>query len=138
IGDRVVRGVKAVGSGLRRAGQKVRAGFDRLRGKRPQSPADRKAAKRRREDAAFAATRARLDALFAKGVTRARLATEVAWLKLRYRWGSLRVQGAADARRAAISGGFSPERTGTAGYVNGDLDTLEQLTYRYPKAKRKL
>ncbi|MDQ6719344.1 MAG: hypothetical protein M3003_00940, partial [Candidatus Dormibacteraeota bacterium] len=32
IGGRIVGGVKAVGSGLRRAGQKVRAGFDRLRG----------------------------------------------------------------------------------------------------------
>src|SRR5436305_8784518 len=66
IGDRIVRGVKAIGSGLRRAGQKVRAGFDRLRGKRPQSPGDREAAKRTREDAAFTATRARLDDLFAK------------------------------------------------------------------------
>jgi len=138
IGYRIVRGVKAVGSGLRRAGRKVRGGFDRLRGKRPKSHAEQERAKHARQEAAFAATRSRLDALFAKGVTRVRLATEVAWLKLRYRWGSLSVQGATGARRVAISGGFSPERTVTAGHVTEELDTLEQLISRYPKAKRKL
>jgi hypothetical protein len=138
IGGRIVRGVKAVGSGLRRAGQKVRAGFDRLRGKRPKSHADQEHAKHERQEAAFVATKSHLDALFAKGVSRARLATEVIWLKLRYRWGSLRVQGPTDARHVAISGGFSPERTVTAGQVREEAETLEQMVSRYPKAKRKL
>src|SRR5207245_11551326 len=97
IGYRIVRGVKAVGSGLRRAGQKVRAGFDRLRGKRPKSHAEQERAKHERQEAAFVATKSRLDALLAKGVTRVRLAAEVSWLKLRYRWGSLHLQGAAEA-----------------------------------------
>jgi hypothetical protein len=138
IGGRIVRGVKAVGSSFRRAGQKVRAGFDRLRGKRPKSHADQERAKHERREAAFVATKSHLDALFAKGVARARLATEVAWLKLRYRWGSLRVQGSADARHVAVSGGFSPERTVTVGQVTDEAQTLEQMISRYPKAKRKL
>jgi hypothetical protein len=138
IGGRIVRGVKAVGSGLRRAGQKVRAGFDRLRGKRPKSHADQERAKHQRQEAAFAATKTHLDALFAKGVSRARLASEVIWLKLRYRWGSLRVQGPTDARHVAVSGGFSPERTVTAGQVTEETETLEQMISRYPMAKKKL
>jgi hypothetical protein len=138
IGGRIVRGVKTVGSGIRRAGQKVRSGFDRLRGKRPKSHADQERAKDQRQEAAFLATRSKLDALFANGVTRARLATEVAWLKLRFRWGSLRVQGSADARHVAVSGGFSPERTVTVGQVTDEAQTLEQMVSRYPVAKRKL
>src|SRR5207302_6743927 len=138
IGGRIVAGVKAVGSGLRRAGQKVRAGFDRLGGKHPKSHADQERAKHERQEAAFVATKSRLDALFAKGVTRVRLAAEVSWLKLRYRWGSLHLQGAAEARRVAVSGGFSPERTITAGQVTEEAQTLELMISRYPKAKRKL
>jgi hypothetical protein len=138
IGGRIVAGVKAVGSGLRRAGQKVRAGFDRLRGKHPKSHADQERAKHERQEAAFVATKSRLDALFARGVSKARLVTEVSWLKIRYRWGSLHVQGATEARHVAVSGGFSPERTVTAGQVTEEAETLEQLLSRYPKAKRKL
>src|SRR2546421_6414946 len=138
IGNRVLRGVKAIGSGLRRAGQKVRAGFDRLRGKHPKSHADQERAKRDRQEAAFAATKSRLDALFAKGVSRARLATEVSWLKVRYRWGSLHIHGATEARRLAVSGGFSPERTVTVGQVSELAETLEEMISRYPIAKRKL
>jgi hypothetical protein len=137
IGGRIVRGVKTVGSGLRRAGQKLRGGFDRLRGKRPKSHADQERGKRESQEAAFVATKSKLDSLFARGVTRARLATEVAWLKLRYRWGSLRVQGA-DARHVAVSGGFSPERTLTVGQVTDEAETLDQMISRYPKARRKL
>ena len=138
IGGRIVRGVKAVGSGLRRAGQNVRAGFDRLRGKRPKSHADQERAKHERQEAAFVATKSKLDALFAKGVSRARLATEVVWLRLRYRWGSLRIQGPQDAHHVAVAGGFSPERTVTAGQVSEETETLEQMISRFPVAKRKL
>src|SRR2546421_11368416 len=138
IGNRVLRGVKAVGSGLRRAGRKVRAGFDRLRGKHPKSHADQERAKHERQEAAFVATKSRLDALFAKGITKARLASEVSWLKVRYRWGSLHLQGATEARRVTVSGGFSPERTVAIGQVSDAAETLEQLISRYPKAKRKL
>src|SRR5207302_10243066 len=108
IGNRVLRGVKAVGSGLRRAGQKVRAGFDRLRGKHPKSHADQERAKHERQEAAFAATKSRLDALFAKGVSRSRLMAEVAVLKFRYRWSTLRLEGNPKAARAVVVGGFSP------------------------------
>jgi hypothetical protein len=87
---------------------------------------------------AFVATKSKLDALFAKGVSRARLAAEVAFLKLRYRWGTLKVQGAAEAQRVSVLGGFSPVRTVTAGKVAQEAETLEQLVSRYPKAKRKL
>jgi hypothetical protein len=38
----------------------------------------------------------------------------------------------------AVTGGFSPERTVTAGHVSEESETLEQLISRYPKAKRKL
>jgi hypothetical protein len=62
----------------------------------------------------------------------------VAWLKLRYRWGSLRVQGSTDAHHVAVAGGFSPERTVTVGQVTEEAETLEQMVSRYPKAKRKL
>jgi phage-related protein len=126
IGGRIVSGVKAVGSGLRRAGQKARAGFDRLRGKRPKSHADQERAKHERQEAAFISTKSHLDALFAKGVTRARLASEVAWLKLRYRWSSLRVQGPTDAPHAAVSGGFSPEQYVTSGRLRSP-ESLEAL-----------
>lgn len=138
IGGRIVRGAKAVGGAFRRAGQKVRAGFDRLRGKRPKSHADHEAAKRNREEAAFAATKAKLDGLFARGVSRARLAAEVGFLKLRYRWGTLRVQGAAEAQPVSVLGGFSPVRTVTVGKVAQEAETLEQMISRYPVAKRKL
>ena len=138
IGRRIVKGARAVGSAFRRAGQRVRAGFDRLRGKRPKSHADQERAKHEREQAAFSATKAKLDALFAKGVSRGRLASEVARLKLRYRWGSLRVQGPTEARHVAVAGGFSPERTVTAGQVTHEAETLEQMISRFPRAKRKL
>jgi hypothetical protein len=38
----------------------------------------------------------------------------------------------------AVSGGFSPDRTVTAGPVTEEAETLEQMVSRYPKAKRKL
>src|SRR5207302_9368971 len=117
IGNRVLRGVKAVGSGLRRAGQKVRAGFDRLRGKHPKSHADQERAKHERQEAAFAATKSRLDALFARGASRARLAAQVAILKLRYRWSSLELQGPLKARNVEVVGGFSPKRHVTSGQL---------------------
>jgi hypothetical protein len=60
------------------------------------------------------------------------------WLKLRYRWGSLRVQGPTHARHLAVSGGFSPERTVTVGQVTEEAETLEQMISRYPVAKTKL
>jgi hypothetical protein len=60
------------------------------------------------------------------------------WLKLRYRWGSLRIHGSTDARRMTVSGGFSPERTVTVGQVTDEAETLEQMISRYPVAKRKL
>jgi hypothetical protein len=126
IGGRIVHGVKAVGSGIRRAGQKVRAGFDRLRGKRPESQADHEGAKRKREEAAFTATKAKLDALFAKGISRARLAAQIAILRVRYRWSSLGLQGAPDAKNAEVIGGFSPKRRVTSGPVR-DSDSLEAL-----------
>ena len=140
IGGRVVRGIKAVGSGLRRAGQKVRAGFDRLRGRRPKSHAEQERAKHERQEAAFAATKSHLDALFAKGVSRARLATEVVWLKVRYRWTTLHLQGLEGARHLSILGGFSPERRVSEGdlilaseaedlrsLLNGDALALTKL-----------
>jgi hypothetical protein len=138
VGGRIVGGIKAVGSGLRRAGQKVRAGFDRLRGKRPKSHADQERAKREREQAAFSATKAKLDRLIASGVSRAKLSTEAATLKLRYRWSSLRVQGSPASNRVAVVGGFSPVKVVTQGQVISEAETLEQLVSRYPKAKRKL
>jgi hypothetical protein len=110
IGGRIVRGVKAVGSSFRRAGQKVRAGFDRLRGKRPKSHADQERGKRESQEAAFVATKSKLDALFGKGVSRSRLVTEAAILRVRYKWHTLRVEGDLNASRAAVVGGFSPTR----------------------------
>jgi hypothetical protein len=126
IGGRILRGVKAVGSGLRRAGQKVRAGFDRLRRKRPKSHADQERAKHEREQAAFSATKAKLDALFAKGVSRARLAAQIAMLKVRYRWSSLGLQGAPGAKSVEVIGGFSPKRHVTSGPIRNS-DSLEAL-----------
>jgi len=126
IGGRIVAGVKAVGSGLRRAGQKVRAGFDRLRGKHPKSHADQGRAKHDRQEAAFAATKSRLDALFARGASRARLAAQVAILKLRYRWSSLELQGPLKAKNVEVVGGFSPKRHVTSGQLR-DSESLEAL-----------
>jgi len=137
IGGRIVRGVKAVGSGLRRAGQKVRAGFDRLRGKRPKSRADHDAAKRRREEAAFTATKARLDALFAKGVSRARLAAQVALLKVRYRWSSLELEGTRQAQNVEVVGGFSPKGHVTSGNLRA-AESLEALIGEDLTAQAKL
>jgi hypothetical protein len=37
-----------------------------------------------------------------------------------------------------VAGGFSPERTVTAGQVIDEAETLEQMISRFPKAKRKL
>jgi hypothetical protein len=129
IGGRIVRGVKAVGSGFRRAGQKVRAGFDRLRGKRPKSHADQERAKHERQEAAFAATKSRLDALFAKGISRGQLAAKVAFLKLRYRWATLRLQAPEGARHLSVIGGFSPERRVTEGdlILAKEADDLRSL-----------
>src|SRR5207237_2362655 len=41
-------------------------------------------------------------------------------------------------RGVAMSGGFRPERTVSAGQMTEEAETLEQLISRYPKAKRKL
>jgi hypothetical protein len=138
IGGRILRGVKAVGSGLRRAGQKVRAGFDRLRGKRPKSHADQERAKHQRQQAAFSATKAKLDRLLAGGVSKAKLSAEVAALKMRYRWTSLRAHGSHESNQIVVVGGFSPVTEVTKGQVISEAETLEQLVSRYPKAKRKL
>jgi hypothetical protein len=126
IGRRVMKGVRAAGRGLRRLGQKVRSGVDRLRNRDRRSSAERERAKQQREAAAFSATKARLDALFAKGVSRLRLAREVSILRIRYRWGSLAVQGPADARRVDIVGGFSPRRHVASGPVSA-TESLEAL-----------
>ena len=140
IGGRIVRGVKAVGSGLRRAGQKVRAGFDRLRGKRPKSHADQERAKHEGQEAAFVATKSKLDSLFAKGVSRSRLVAEAAFLRLRYRWRTLRLEGDPKASRAVVVGGFSPTRR----VSEGDLilrtagDDLDALISHDPIAQSKL
>jgi hypothetical protein len=125
---------------LRRAGQKVRAGFDRLRGKRPKSHADHERAKHEREQAAFATTKARLDRLFTKGVSRGRLAAEVALLKLRYRWSTLRVQGPAEGRHVSVLGGFSPVRPVTEGelILAAEADDLRTLLKRDAVALAKL
>ena len=138
VGRGLAKGARAIGSGIRRVGQKVRSGFDRLRGKRPKSHADQERQKRERQEAAFVATKSKLDALFSKGVSRARLVAEVGFLRLRYRWGTLKVQGAAEAHRVSVIGGFSPIKGVTEGRVKDEAQTLEQFVSRYPKAKRKL
>jgi hypothetical protein len=59
-------------------------------------------------------------------------------LKLRYRWGTLKVQGAAEAQQVSVLGGFSPARTVTAGHVTAASQSLEQMVSRYPLSKKKL
>jgi hypothetical protein len=110
IGRGLAKGARAIGSGIRRAGQKLRSGFDRLRGKRPKSHADHEREKRERQEAAFVATKSKLDALFAKGVSRVRLVAAVGLLKLRYRWTTLHLRGADGTAHLSVVGGFSPER----------------------------
>jgi hypothetical protein len=107
----------------------VRAGFDRLRGKRPKSRADQEHAKHERQEAAFVATKSHLDALFAKGISRARLAAEVGFLKLRYRWATLRLQGGNGTRHLSVIGGFSPERRVSEGdlILAKEADDLRSL-----------
>src|SRR5205807_5253646 len=73
VGRRILKEARAVGSAFRGAGQKVRAGFDRLRGKHPKSHADQERAKHERQEAAFATTKSKLDRLLAAGVSRAKL-----------------------------------------------------------------
>jgi len=138
VGRGLAKGARAIGSSIRQVGQKLRSGFDRLRGKRPKSRADQERQKRERQEAAFVATKTKLDALLAKGVSRARLVAEVSFLKLRFRWGTLKVQGASEKQQVSVLGGFSPVRTVTVGKVAQEAETLEQMISRFPVAKRKL
>ena len=102
---------------------------DRLGGKHRKSHSDQERAKHERQEVAFEATKSKLDALFAKGMTRARLAAEVGFLKFRYRWTTLHIQGAEGTQHLTVIGGFSPQRRVSEGDLilakeAGDLRSL--------------